>query len=258
MKTRIRLKVAYDGTDYLGWQRQKTTSATVQGHIELALSQIFNEAIQVIGASRTDTGVHAFGQNLHFDTSKDPSRYQLLRSLNSLLPHSISARQAWLVPEGFHALLSSRGKSYKYRIYNSPTPNPILRRYSHWEPRPLDLNFLQEASDFLLGEQDFKSFQTAGSPVPSTIRRIFKAHWQPVSGNLLEFHIVGSGFLKQMVRNILGSLLDLHFRQAPASRIQEILAARDRRAALGTAPPEGLFLMAVHYPKETRQHCQAL
>ncbi len=258
MKTRLRLLLSYEGTDFLGWQRQKNQRQTVQGRLEESLSQIFNEPLQVVGASRTDAGVHAFGQNVHFETTKDPARYQLLRSINSLLPDSIAARQVWLAPQDFHAMLSSSGKFYQYRIYNSPLPNPLLRHFSLWEPRPLDLDLLQRASDFLLGEQDFKSFQTAGSPVPSTIRHIRRAEWHKLSPDLLEFRIEGSGFLKQMVRNIVGTLLDLHFRGQPPEAMEAILAARNRQAALGTAPPQGLFLSRVHYPQELEALCQPL
>lgn len=246
---RIILKLAYDGTGFAGWQKQSSSSQpTVQGTLEKCLSQLFSEPVKTIGSGRTDAGVHALGQIVHFDCPKPLANYDLQKSLNSMLPASMVVRGVWRAPQDFHALASATGKHYRYRIWNSPTKNPFVRHFTLWERRPIDLHWLNQSSRYLIGTHDFKSFQTAGTAVSSTERTVHLARWLERRHHLIEFQISGSGFLKQMIRNIVGTLLDLQLSGASPEHILPILEAKDRARAKGTASPEGLCLMRVEYP----------
>lgn len=259
MNSKVKLLITYDGTEFAGWQKQKQSpKPTVQGTLEQMISKLFAESVRVIGASRTDAGVHALGQVAHFVAPKQLNNYNLMKSLNAMAPAALAVRNVWLAPDDFHAIASSNGKTYRYLIRNSPLRAPLQRERSLWEPRPLDLDRLNTLTKVLIGTHDFKSFQSAGSVVPSTIRTIYKAEWQRRNPSLVEFSITGSGFLKQMVRNIVGTLLSAHHNAEPAEIIQEILNAQDRRQARGTAAPQGLYLVKVHYPKELDIRCRNL
>ena len=261
-KTKIKLLVSYDGTDYCGWQKQKDhkhgpDKPSLQETIEKALSKLFNEPIDLCASGRTDAGVHAVGQIAHFETSKSLPK-DLCWALRSLLPNSIAIRQAWIAPEEFHSTLSAEKKTYRYWVWNSPRPTALLSRYSHWVRFPLDLDYLNEQARFLEKEQDFKSFQSVGTPVLHTIRQVHKARWRKRKGHLVEFEITGSGFLKQMVRNLVGTQLDLCLKGQPVEKIEEILKAQDRRKAGTTAPPQGLFLARVYYPRDLDIKCRQI
>lgn len=267
---RVRLHLSYDGTEFHGWQRQtdagKTTLVTAQGTIEEAVKKIFGEDISVVGASRTDSGVHAQKQVAHFDCPRDPRQFRDLRySLQSLTPDSLVIKEAFLAPDDFHSIATSVDKVYRYSILNRRVPSALRHRTTWWVREPLDIAFLNEASQHLLGTHDFKSFQTSGTYVESTIRTISQAFWQrtgpegdPENPDTLMFEIQGAGFLKQMVRNIVGTLVDLQLNGRPASDIKTILEARDRRKAGNTAPPQGLFLTEVRYPPELDNRCHPL
>jgi len=255
---KTKLLLSYDGSDFAGWQRQKDGSVTIQETIENVLSRLFDDKITITGSGRTDAGVHALGQVAHFLAPKDPSNFKFQRGLNALLPKTIVARAAWLAPEEFHARMSAERKTYKYLIYNHPIRSPFRRFYSTWIDRPLDLEHLNQSSRQILGEHDFKSFQTAGTELKSTIRTVFSAEWKPVGKSMLEFQITGSGFLKQMVRNIVGTSLDLNFQRRDPEEMRQILLAQDRRKALGTAAPEGLYLVKIVYPDTLDKRCRKL
>lgn len=256
---KVKLLITYDGTEFAGWQKQRQSKKpTVQGSLEQMLSRIFAQPVRAIGASRTDAGVHALGQVAHFVPPKPIEKFNILRSLNAMAPDSLAFKEAWLAPDDFHALASSTGKTYRYWIHNSPIRDPLRRLRAAWESRPIDLDYLNKASALLTGTHDFKSFQTAGSEVSTTTRTLVGAVWRRRSPTLVEFSITGSGFLKQMVRNIVGTLLDLHFNQEAPEMIKEILEAQDRRKALGTAAPQGLYLMKVHYPEDLDIRCRKL
>jgi len=258
---KIKLVVAYDGIEFAGWQRQKhSAKPTAQGTLESSLSRLLDRPVRVIGASRTDAGVHALAQVAHFEvpSGKDLSNYQLVRGLNGILPEAMVVRGAYLAPENFHALASAEGKTYRYLIHNSSIRNPLRRHRTAWVDRPLDLNVLNRLTLPLLGELDFKSFQTSGTEVLHTVRRIDGAVWRPAGPALVEFSITGNGFLKQMVRNIVGTLLDLHFSGKPPEMMKEILDAKDRRRAGRSAPPQGLYLTKVHYPGDLDNQCRKL
>ncbi len=256
---RVKLLISYDGTDFGGWQRQ-TNAVSIQGTIEAALKKIFCKPIHLMGASRTDTGVHALGQVAHFDAPRDPAVGDLRYALNGLTPPSIVIKQAWIAPDDFHAIASSYRKTYRYKILNRRVPSALRHRYTYWLRTPLDLNYLEAASQYLLGPHDFRSFQTSGTTVKSTIREIYAVHWERkgIEDDIVEFRVTGNGFLKQMVRNIVGTLVDMHLNEVPPERMREIMEACDRRKAGPTAPAQGLYLSTVSYPAELDNKCRKL
>ena len=254
---RYRLLIAYDGTDFEGWQRQLEGSETVQGAVEMALAQILNEPVNLVASGRTDSGVHAEAQNAHFKTTKDLN-HNFIRSMNSLLPESISVLKVWLAPDDFHAQRSAISKTYRYVIHNSEIPNALRRRYTTWVRKRLSVENLNAICEPLRGEHDFKSFQTSGTELKSTVRTITELSWKQLEPDLIEFRVAGTGFLKQMVRNIVGTALYLHKNGGSASEMLAILNQLDRRAAKTTAPPTGLHLHRVDYPPELDKKCREL
>jgi tRNA pseudouridine38-40 synthase len=261
--TRIRLLVSYDGTDYCGWQKQKqhkhaSPKPSIQETLEKALSQIFNEPIEVMGSGRTDAGVHALGQVCHFETSRENLPRDLCWAVKALLPASIAVKDAWIAPEEFHATLSATHKTYRYWVWNSPRPTALLARYSNWIRNPLDLEYLNRQAEWLVGEKDFKSFQSVGTEVLTTVRKIYQARWVRKKNHMIEFQVTGSGFLKQMVRNIVGTQLDLCQKGQPVERIGQILEYRDRTKAGPAAAPQGLFLSRVYYPQDLDKRCRQI
>lgn len=257
---KIKLLISYDGTGFQGWQRQPD-KPSVQATIEEALSRIYDQPIKIVGSGRTDAGTHAVGQVAHFEAPKTIAKEERLqRALNSMLPDSVVIKGIWLAPDDFHALFSARRKTYIYRIWNHPIRSALWRERALWVPEPLDLNYLNEMSSVLMGERDFKSFQTSGTPVKSTVRRIDASAWSQVGGGpLLEFRIRGTGFLKQMVRNIVGTLLYLERNRGDGvADLEAIFAACDRQAAKATAPAHGLYLYRVDYPPALDNKCRKL
>lgn len=255
---RVRLHLSYDGTDYHGWQRQ-THHTSVQGTIEAAVKQLFGEQLSVVGSSRTDAGVHAHMQVAHFDAKRDPRTFRDLRySLQCLTPDSLVIKEAFLAPHDFHSIATSLDKTYRYNILNRRVPSALRHRTSWWVRQPLNLNELNAAAAHLVGTHDFKSFQTTGTEVESTIRTVSEAYWLQPTPDTLEFMIKGEGFLKQMVRNIVGTLVDLQLDKRPATDVKSILEAKDRRKAGNTAPPQGLFLVHVRYAHELDIRCSPL
>jgi tRNA pseudouridine38-40 synthase len=255
---KVKLQIRYDGTGFEGWQRQAAGKRTVQEELEKALSRIFNNQVNVIGSGRTDSGVHAEAQIAHFLAPKDPSDLNLIHGINSLLPGEIAVEKAWLAPEDFHAQRSCLKKTYRYLIYNSPTPDPLKARYTTWYKRPINLETLNQMAAHFVGKKDFKSFQTSGTPLPSTEREILAAQWLQLEPRRIEFKITGTGFLKQMVRNIVGTMIYLEAKGEPPEEILRILEAKDRTAAKTTAPPEGLHLHHVEYPAELDNGCREI
>jgi tRNA pseudouridine38-40 synthase len=255
---KVKLLISYDGTDYEGWQRQADGKVTVQETLEVALSRIFNTRMTVTASGRTDGGVHAEAQVVHFKAPKDPTKMKLVRALNSVLPDSVSVKKAWLAPEDFHAQKSAVQKTYRYLIHNSPIPDPLRRRYTAWIKKPLNIDKLNEITEPLLGEHDFKSFQTSGTVLKTTVRTIKAAKWAVAGENLVEFRITGTGFLKQMVRNIVGTAIYLYQNDLDALEMTRILAAKDRQIAKNTARPEGLRLESVEYPADLDNKCSEI
>ncbi|MGE0526975.1 MAG: tRNA pseudouridine(38-40) synthase TruA [Bdellovibrionales bacterium] len=255
---KIRLLLSYDGTDYQGWQKQPGL-VTVQGTVETVLTQIYNEPIRVVASGRTDAGAHAVGQVVHFEAPKVlVGEDKLVRRLNALLPDSAVAKGAWLAPENFHALASARRKTYVYRIWNHPIRSALWRHRALWVPYPLDLRLLNRLATDIRGQKDFKSFQTQGTPVKSTIRQVDHCSWRQVGSYLVEMRIRGNGFLKQMVRNIVGTKLYLARHGGGRQHLRDILDAKDRQAAKATAAPYGLYLYRVEYPWDLDNKCRKL
>lgn len=260
--TKLKFVVSYDGTDFCGWQRQNHGPLkSVQHTLEDALSKILNEKISLFASGRTDAGVHAFGQVCHFETTKPEQTFvgwDLAWALKSQLPPTISIKKFWIAPSDFHSTISATHKTYRYLIYNHPRRSVFLHRYADWIRKPLDINHLNESSKHLIGTYDFKSFQSVGSVVPHTVRTIYKAHWTMKKPHLLQFAVTGSGFLKQMVRNIVGTELMLERLLENPEKMKNIIDLKDRTKSGPPAPPQGLFLWKVYYPKELDNRCREL
>jgi tRNA pseudouridine38-40 synthase len=243
----FKLIIEYDGTNYHGWQRQ-AAEPTVQAEIEQALSAMTRSDITLIGAGRTDAGVHALGQAAHFrcETRLDPEA--ILKGLNSLLPPDIVICDCRLVAEDFHARFDAQSKIYRYRILNRAARAAVGRSYSWFIHRPLDVRAMQQAAQFIVGRHDFKAFESSGSPRAHTVRHVLAAEWiEAQEQGLLTFQIEADGFLRCMVRNIVGTLVATGLGKIPPADVATILASRDRRRAGATAPPQGLFMVAVNY-----------
>lgn len=268
-----KLTIAYDGTGFHGWQVQPGLT-TVQGTLGEALQRVTGETVQPQASGRTDTGVHALGQVVSFSLSVDLPRENLHRALNNLLPPSIRVLNLEPVAASFHARFGSLRKTYEYRIFERrETPDrsprvcmPFVAPYvwdCHW---PLDLEAMEVATRAILGEHDFTSFAAADPSrknsfdgestgvfdpaIPQgNVRTVYSAAWRRTP-ELLTFRITGSGFLHNMVRNLVGTLVDVGRGFTPAEAMGEMLAARDRSAAGPTAPARGLFLVSVEYPGE--------
>ncbi|MGZ3724606.1 MAG: tRNA pseudouridine(38-40) synthase TruA [Pseudobdellovibrio sp.] len=259
---RIKFTVAYDGTDFCGWQRQNQGSKpSLCQTIQTGLEKIFDQDISLFASGRTDAGVHALNQVCHFDTTRPVERlkgFDLSRAMKTQLPSTIAIKKAWLAPEDFHSTLSPEKKTYRFLVYNATQQSVFLNRYTEWVRKPLDLEHLNRSSHFLLGNQDFKSFQSVGSDVPHTVRTIYRAEWSWRRPNIAQFTVTGSGFLKQMVRNIVGTQLLLERKGISADSMKEILKAQDRKAAGPPAEPQGLYLMRVYYPLDLDKKCLEL
>lgn len=259
---KIRMQVAYDGTDYCGWQRQNHGPLKSVAHtIEESLEKLLQQEIDLYASGRTDAGVHALAQQCHFTVDKDEKIFQkwdLAWALKSQLPNSISVRKIWIAPEDFHATLSSTHKTYKYMIYNHYRHSPFLTRYADWVRHPLNIDLLNAYAREIIGTFDFKSFQSVGTEVPHTVREIMAAKWVWKNDRVIQFSVTGSGFLKQMVRNLVGTMLMLEKNGSDPSEMKRILAARDRKQAGPPAPPQGLFMWKVYYPQELDKRCRQL
>ena len=259
---RIKFKLSYDGTDFCGWQKQKDHAMkpdrpSLQETLEQALQKLFRQPISLSASGRTDAGVHAVAQIAHFDTDR-PLPKDFCWAMRSLLPSTIAVQQAWIAPSEFHSTLSAEKKTYKYWVWNGDRPSALLSRYSYWVRKPLDLDLLNQYSQALIGQHDFKSFQSVGTPVKTTVRHIYQAKWKRKNSKLIEFEVTGNGFLKQMVRNLVGTQIDFHLKDQPVERISQVLSSLDRQKAGPTAPPQGLFLFRVYYPKALDNKCRQI
>lgn len=242
----FKLIIEYDGTNYSGWQRQ-AQEPTVQAEIERALGFMTRSAVTLIGAGRTDAGVHALGQVANFlcDTRLGPEA--ILKGLNSLLPGDIAVRDCRPVVEGFHARFDAKSKLYHYRILNRATRSAVGRNYAWFIHRPLDLAAMRRAAAVLVGRHDFKAFESTGSPRAHTLREVGAADWVEGEDRCLIFQIEADGFLRCMVRNIVGTLVAVGLGKLAPGDVRTIMDARDRKRAGATAPARGLFLMEVRY-----------
>lgn len=243
----IKAIIEYDGTNYHGFQKQPQQGLpTIQGTLERCFQEVLKEPVVVIGAGRTDAGVHAAGQVINFlTTSKIPlERFPL--ALNSRLPEDIVVKEVQEVEEDFHAQYSAKGKYYVYRIYNNRIPSVFYSRYAYFVPYPLNLEIIKEGCKLFIGRHNFKSFSASGTSVKSFERTIFSLEVK-VNGSLWEFHIKGDGFLYNMVRIIVGTLVELGKGKRSLTSIREALEKQDRTLAGETAPAHGLCLKEVFY-----------
>jgi len=242
----IKLTIEYDGTQYLGWQIQPQGS-TLQGILEDKILSLTGEKVHLVGSGRTDAGVHAMGQVAHFGTKSQLDVQTMQRALNSLLPSDIVIQGVEEMDEDFHARKQAKSKTYEYRILNRPIQSVFHRDYVWHIPQRLNLKEMKKASRTLVGERDFSSFQSVGSPKRTTVRKVTRAEWKRGPSGLLRFEIEANGFLKQMVRAIVGTLVEVGKGKMTSEEFQKILNSRDRKKAGPTAPAHGLFLKEVKY-----------
>ena len=241
----IKLILEYDGTAYAGWQRQPN-QPTIQEAVEAAIHGVTQIHVPVMGAGRTDSGVHALGQVASFRIDRHMTPREWTRALNAHLPDTIVVRSAALMPDTFHARHSAQGKLYEYRILNRPERPALERAYCWHIHQTLDDAAMNEAANILIGSHDFSSFQTQPTENDDPI-----CHLQQLvvsrEGDRLRLEAYADRFLKQMVRSIVGTLVEVGLGKRPADSFTTILNARDRSAAGKTAPPQGLFLLRVDY-----------
>jgi tRNA pseudouridine38-40 synthase len=242
----IKLLIEYDGTNYQGWQVQPR-GPTIQGTLEEKLRLLTGEPIRLIGSGRTDSGVHALGQVAHFKTQSQMDVRSIQRALNSLLPHDIVIQKIEEVQEGFHARRHSKSKIYEYRILNRSLRSPFHHGYVWHIPQRLDFKEMGKATRWLIGEHDFSSFRSVGSPTRTAVRRVIRAEWKRGREGLMRFEIEANGFLKQMVRALVGTLVEVGKGKISTVEFQKILDSKDRRKGGPTAPAQGLFLKEVKY-----------
>jgi len=245
----IRLLLEYDGTRYHGWQRQ-ANALTIQQVLEESLQRLTGEKVALIGSGRTDAGVHARGQVANFRTDSPIPLQAFHKGLNSLLPRDIVVLEATEAPPEFHARKSARAKTYEYRILNRPTRSPIHHHYAWWIDPPLDLAAMAEAAAALPGEHDFTAFRASGSDNLNPVRRVLAATWRDWPGGWLTFTITATGFLRGMVRSLVGTMAAVGRGKAPPTSLAELLESGARHLAGPTAPPQGLYLVEVFYENE--------
>ena len=256
---KVKLTIEYDGTMYSGWQRQGTGIRSIQQTIEDATSKLFmqDKKILIVGAGRTDAGVHAVNQVAHFIPPQDVTRFNFVQAFQALLPPDITIKKAELVPPDFHAQNLALSKTYVYRIWNDPIPSALRARKSLWIRLPLNIERLNEGCEHLLGTHDFNAFRSEGSFINTTIRTINWCKFLKTK-EYLEFHINGSGFLKQMVRNIVGTLLQIELNGRDPASLPDLIKSRDRKQAGPTVAPQGLYLADVFYGPKLDNSAQPL
>lgn len=246
MMRNIRLIVEYQGTNYAGWQVQKEIP-TIQGALMEAVKRLTGEGDDLVGASRTDAGVHAFWQVASFKTESRIPVNGILHGLNSFLPPDISIKEASEATPEFDPRRHSKGKTYLYRILNRSYPSPLLREFSWHVFKPLDIELMREGAKHYIGEKDFTSFRAADSDAPHSIREVTSFEISEKADNLIEIEVKGTAFLRHMVRIMVGTIVTLGKGKLAPEDIKKIIGAKDRAAAGMTAPPQGLCLMKVEY-----------
>lgn len=244
-KKRVRIIVAYDGTNYHGWQIQDNGN-TIEAELNKCLSELLGEEIRVIGASRTDSRVHALGNVAVFDTENPMPASKISYALNQRLPEDIRIQKSEEVPPDWHPRHCESRKTYEYRIYRAEFPMPVKRLYSYFTYHTLNVQRMREAAAYLEGEHDFKSFCQTGAQVENTVRTIYSL-WVEEQGQDLVVRVCGNGFLYNMVRIIVGTLLEVGQGKREPESMPDILAARDRSAAGATAPAHGLTLLRYEF-----------
>ncbi|AJC48916.1 tRNA pseudouridine(38-40) synthase TruA [Allofrancisella guangzhouensis] len=240
------LQIEYLGKNYCGWQRQ-SHSLSIQEELEKALSKVANHNIETICAGRTDTGVHASSQVVNFLSDADRSLQAWQRGVNALLPQDIKVLQIKEVELDFNARFSAVNRTYNYVIYNAPISSPLFAEHTLWENRLLDIEKMNQACKYLLGEQDFSSFRSSQCQSNTPFRNIKKAEFVKF-GNFIVFEVIGNAFLHHMIRNLVGSLVKVGLGFKNPNWINDLLAAKDRTQAGQTAKAQGLYFVGVEYP----------
>jgi tRNA pseudouridine38-40 synthase len=241
----LKLTLAYDGTEFHGWQIQPQLR-TVQGELREALQKLFNHDVAVTGSGRTDAGVHAHGQVANVETIRSMDTDAVLRGANALLPEEIRILSVEEVRPEFHARRSAKAKTYEYHIWRQPIVSPFHLRYVYPFRYPLDEDLMDRGSAYFLGPHDFTSFCATATEIEDRTRIVFEASWNRTESTWV-FRIRGNGFLQYMVRTITGTLLEIGQRRLLPERIPEIFEARDRRLAGPSLPARGLHLISVEY-----------
>ncbi len=244
---RVKLIIAYDGTNYCGWQKQ-INGITVEEVINTKLTELLKEDICVIGASRTDSGVHALGNVAVFDTETKIPAEKISFALNQRLPEDITIQHSEEVPLDFHPRFCNSTKTYEYKILNRTFDMPVMRLYTHFVYMPLDVEKMRRAAEYIIGEHDFKSFCSQRTQVTDTVRTIYSLDISKDETNdVISFRISGNGFLYNMVRIIIGTLIKVGLSVYPPEHVGEIIEARDRNVAGPKAPAKGLTLIEIKY-----------
>ncbi len=242
----IKLAITYDGTGYFGWQRQ-LNKPTIQGTIEKKIKIMVGKSVSLIASGRTDAGVHALHQVANFRVSSTITPLIFLKGLNSLLPDSIIIKEAEYVPIDFHARYNAKSKVYEYRVDNERLQSPFLRHYAWHISRLLDLQAMEECLEIIKGAHNFSSFFSAGDGKIDPVRNIIQAELEIRKVNLLSFNFEANGFLRHMVRNIMGTIVKAGLGEISIARFSEILESKDRQKAGAKAPAGGLYLKDVRY-----------
>jgi len=246
MKRNILLTIAYDGTDYCGWQRQPKVK-TVQGTIEECLGELLGMPIEIIGTSRTDAGVHAMGQCAGFSGDFAIPTENIKKALNDMLPESIAIKRVCERPENFHARFDAKGKRYFYFLNDSGEKNPFGRNYCYYYNWPLDENAMNEAAHYIKGKHDFACFQASGGQIRKTTVRTVDDIFVERKKHDIKIEVSGNGFLYNMVRIIAGTLAEVGRGKIEPEELKDIIDSKDRTRAGHTAPPQGLYLKEIYY-----------
>jgi tRNA pseudouridine38-40 synthase len=241
----IKLTIEYDGTNYCGWQIQ-SNGESIQAVLERAISTFLGKPTRLTGAGRTDAGVHALGQVANFFADKEVDPHRVRRALNALTPDDITIKAVEIVPDEFDARRDGRSRVYEYHILNRPTASPFHLNRAWYLHKELDFVAMRAAMECLLGEHDFSSFRAAGCEAAHPIRTIYRSFMEQ-RGELLVYTVEATAFLRHMVRNIVGTLVEVGRGLRTANTFSELLDARDRTQAGPTAPPHGLYLIQVRY-----------
>lgn len=242
---RIKLTIEYDGSEFHGWQVQDNAH-TVQAEMEDAVFKITGEKVRVTGAGRTDTGVHALGQVAHFDTGSTIPADKFKYALNSVLPASVAVVCSEEADFSFHSRFSATGKTYEYKILNRPIRSPIMEKRAWHMREALDFEALRQASELFTGTHDFSSFCASGRIISDFERSIYLSEWN-IQNDLLIYRVTGNGFLYNMVRIMAGTMVEVGMGKRKPESILDILQGKNRVLAGITAPPQGLYLVKVHY-----------
>lgn len=246
-----KLHICYDGGRYKGWQRLGNSDDTIQGKIEKVLSEMLGTDIEIIGSSRTDAGVHALCQTANFRTEKDLQPSEVKAYLNRYLPDDISIIDVCSVPESFHSRYNTTAKTYLYKIWNREYPNPFMRKYSMHVEEKLDIEKMKAAAAYFIGEHDFTAFTNAKSKSKSMVRTIYSIDFSENEG-FIDIRIRGNGFLHNMVRRIVGTMIEAGLGRLDARRIPEIIASRERKKAGYVADACGLYLEDIEFRDPAR------